>query len=343
MDTKPSRLDKCLSLRFWRDDEWCPLPAWAQFFIRIGWRLRSENSGESRRTVAAVCVPHRAFSASFAALGSVLQEPLPTPSPEDIKRHFEVLLNLPDPAQRPVALTYFRNGRKFHGMFDGVDKNYPNRIRIRVQARYADKSGAGTFVVGDSDAINIQIEPDEKPVLNSKSAGIALITHADFVSSFYSQSEIHLLHIAAKCHVSVVGRMNTMREETTKLRYAIPDGHQSENSGVLNDLLRIRKFSSTASIARTSIYPAQRSAGPHSSDRETVRLAIFDGSEAFIKWGTCFPHANILVILDRTEHAFQEGLSQLNSRYYTRTDDYALGTDTSIPTSVDSIGFVECF
>mgnify|MGYP005811200861 CR=1 FL=1 len=337
----PPRLDRCVALRYWQGQSWCPLPAWAYFFICLAWDLRSADSARER-SVVAVCVPHRALAASFAALGAILAEPLPEPTKEDVKRHFERLLALPDPKQTPTALTYLRAGRKLRGVFAGAITEGSTRfVKVCVQAKSAYKSGGLTYSVQEADAINIQIEPEIQPMLGRHSNGTALAHHGDFVNHFYTQDELHLLHLAARCRVVVIGRINSLREETTQAQYGIAGRGQNVHPGVLNDLLRIRKFINQDNLARTVVYATQRDVGPSPDDVESSRLAIFDGADSYTKWGSCFTRANVLVILDRTESVFHDGLAQVNARYYVRSGEYQWRPGAQIPAGLDAVGFLE--
>ena len=150
-----------------------------------------------------------------------------------------------------------------------------------------------------------------------------------------------MANLAARCHVVVIGRVNALRYETTQIQSAVAAKGQTVNEGVLNDILRIRKFISQENTARTAVYAAQRDIGPSSADLEAARLAIFDGADAYARWGSCFPRANVLVILDRTESMFQEGLAQVNTRYYVRSGEYQWQPGIQIPAGLDAIGFVE--
>jgi hypothetical protein len=68
---------------------------------------------------------------------------------------------------------------------------------------------------------------------------------------------------------------------------------------------------------------------------------VFDGADAFTKWGSSFGAANLLIMLDRTETLFNEGLSQINARYYLRSGEYQPETCPSMPDGVDGTGFLE--
>jgi len=337
----PSRLDSCARLYFLEGQDWCPFPAWAHFFIRTGWELQ-RASVFSERLVIAVCLPQRGFAACFAALGALLAEPLPRPTPDDIKRHFTHLLTLPDPEQNPTALTYLLAGRKLRGSFAGaVTRGTQRFVKVCVQTKSAYRSGGLTYYVQEGDAINLQIEPGVQPRLGRQIKGRTLVPHTSFVNHFYSQDELHLLHLAARCQVLIVGRINALREETTQVPCAVPTPHNQMNGGVLNDILRIRKFLSESSPARIALYPTQRGTGPSPEDQNASRLVIFDGADAFTKWCVLFPNANMLVILDRTEALFQEGLSQLNARYYLRSGEYPWHSNIQMPPGVEAISFLE--
>jgi hypothetical protein len=259
-----------------------------------------------------------------------------------VQRHFEHLLALPDPAKTQTALTYLHAGRKIRGSFVGTLTQGNTRfVRVCVQARAAYKSGGLTYHVQEADAINVQIEPEVQRALGRHAGGTALVPHSSFVNHFYTQDELHLLHLAARSQVVVIGRINALRHETTQLHCAVPAKGQAVNEGVLNDILRIRKFISPENHARTAVYATQREVGPSPDDLESARLAIFDGADAYAKWGSCFPRSNLLVILDRTEPLFHDGLVQVNTRYYVRSGEYQFHPGTQIPAGLDAIGFVE--
>jgi hypothetical protein len=336
-----SRLDRCTQLCFLEGKDWRPFPAWAHFLIRVGWELRRAPAA-SERLVIAVCLPHRGFATGLAALGALLAEPLPHPEPEDIKRHFTRLLTLPDPDRSQTAFTYLHAGRKIRGLFAGaVTQGNTPFVKVCIQARSAYRSGGLTHFVGEADAINLQIERGTEPVLGRHINGTALAPHTEFVNHFYSRDELHLLHLSAHCQVIIIGRINSMREETTQIRCGVPAHHDTMHCGVLNDILRVRKFLSQTSPARTAIFPKHRDAGLPPEDQMAARLVIFDGADAFTKWSVSFPAASFLVVLDPTETQFQEGVSQLNSRYYLRSSEFAWPESLQPPHGLEATGFFE--
>lgn len=336
-----SRLDTCAALHYWTRQQWCPLPEWAHFFIRLGWDLQHIGA-EHERAVVAVSVPHRGFAASFAALGALLAEPLPQPTSDDVRQHFAHLLTLPDPVQTPTGLTYIHDGRKVRGLFAGTQTQGNTRfVKVCVQSKAAYKSGGLTHYVREEDAIRLQIDPEAQPRLGRHVSGRALASHGDFVRHFYTQDDLHRLHLAARCHVMIIGRVNALREETTQVRCAIHLPNKTFDEGVLNDVLRIRKFITDATKARVAIHPILRDAVPQPEDRASARLVIFDGADAFAKWAGCFASNSMLVVLDRAETQFDEGLSQVNTRYLSRFGDYSWQAGVRIPAGIDATGFLE--
>jgi hypothetical protein len=292
--------------------------------------------------IVAVCVPHGGFAASLIALGATLAEPVPQPTSDDVKRHFANLLRLQDSFQTPTPLTFLQDGRKIRGLFAGIVTQDNTRfVKVCVQAKAAYKSGGLTHYVPEADAIQLQIDLERQPVLGRNATGTALAPHYDFVKHFYTQDDLHLIHLATQSRVMIIGRVNSIREETTQLRCAIPGHNKKFDEGVLNDILRVRKFVTDATKARVSIHPALRDTGPQPEDKAVTRLAIFDGADAYVKWGTSFTNCHLMVVLDRTEAQFDEGLNQLNSRYLSRFAEYPLELETPIPAGIDATGFFE--
>lgn len=336
-----SRLDTCAALRYWNGKQWCPIPDWAFFFIRLGWHIRCTET-ERERALIAVSVPHRGFAASFAGLGAIIAEPVPQPTPEDIGRHFANLQALPYPTHAPTGLTYLHNGRKLRGLFAGaVTSENTALVKVCVQAKSSYKSGGLTHFVKELDAVNLQIDPESQGVLGRNVKGTALASHGDFVKHFYSLDELHLIHLASRCGVMMIGRVNSIRAETTQLRCAIRAHNTKFDEGVLNDILRIRTFITDPAKARVAIQPTLREAGPQTEDRSAARLAVFDGADAFVKWGSFYNNCPVIVLLDRTEPQFDEGIGQVNGRYLSRSADYRWPAGIDFPPGIDVTGFLE--
>ena len=337
-----SRLRKCRDLQYWQGSRWLKIPEWALFLIRVGWYLGDiDLDDEVDRAVIAVSLPNRAFASGLAALGTVLAEPVPTPLEEEVETHFEKLLTLPDPKRTETGVTFLKNGRKLRGLFAGVQIIGGKRfIRVQVQAQGAYKSGGLTHFVGETEALSLSVESEHPRIVSQRFHGTAIFRHEQFVGRLYEPDEIPNLYLTAQCRTLIVGRLNTLHRETVSAPFAFLQGRAAAE-GVMNDLLRVKQFISDESHARVTIHPTGKSVPPAEEEVGRTHVVIYDGAEAFCKWANYFPRSNALIILDRTETQFLEGISQINARFMQRSKDFPRHFIGAVPPGLDAMGFLE--
>ena len=315
----PSRRDWCKKLCYRCGKKWRALPDWALSLIHIGWELGNLSEAEDR--VATVLVlPHRGFAASFLGLGATLAQAIPRLQPDDIQNHFDELLGLAS-AGDPTPLLYLRDGICFNGAFDGVQEVDGQRfVRVTVNASVAGKTGRSTYFVGRANSHNLHIDRYSTFVLTKLAHKRDVLSNRGFLGGLYSDDEASRLHIAVKPSVTLVTRLNSLRQEALEEEFACLDQDGNYHAGTLNDLLRIDRFVSKSIRPRVLLVPA--SSGEETIDPAMTEsgLVILDGSQAYTQWSHHFSQSNMVTLLSHTDTDVELVVDEINRRYLGKSD-----------------------
>jgi hypothetical protein len=314
-----SRRDWCKKLYYRSGKKWRALPDWALSLIHIGWELENLSKAEDRVTTVLI-LPHRAFAASFLGLGATLAQSVPRLKPGDIENHFAKLLGLSS-AGVPTPLLYLRNGVCFNGAFDGVQEIDGEKfVRVTVNASVAGKTGRNTYFVGRGNSHNLHIDQDSSFVLTKVAHKRDVLSNRDFLSGLYSDDEASSLHIAANPSVTLVTKMNSLKEEVLEEEFACLDDSGKYYSGTLNDVLRIDRFVPTSVRPRILLLPASLSEETIVPAMIESGVVILDGAQAYTQWSHHFTHANVVTLLSHTDTNVELVVDEINRRYLGKSD-----------------------
>ena len=117
----------------------------------------------------------------------------------------------------------------------------------------------------------------------------------------------------------IVGHLSSMRHES---QAAFVTKHNGQlRTGTLQDIVGIRQLVPPGHGFRSTVQPGDaRNPLPPESLAETS-VVVFDGSASFLKLRHVFKSYDSVVLLDRTENRFAEGVDQLNSAFGNRLND----------------------
>lgn len=299
---------------------WSPLPAWAQFFARLG-MLMGHHSGKG--LVLALALPTRAYATSLLCLGLRLAGNAPEP---DAEQHFASLCG----AAVDTPVTFLHKNRKLKGVLDGVaDVNGERRLRVRVSSP---RGGNLTHLIAVDQS---------KTITLSDAHGIALPkTQKGVVVYLNSRLDQALgLHRTANTPPGscpwVVGPITVISSEVLNTPLAVKQT-RGFVEGCLQDILHVDRF------ARRGEAPAVRLLASRSGRRRlpTVpSLVIFDGARSFLRDRDTFQSSTWVVVLDRTEQAFADAAAELNQSYSLRQPTRDLPCIDSLPQGVEAMVF----
>lgn len=322
------RIDNALRLRFKEETGWTAIPPWAKFFISLGAALSTVRSNE-QRVVAALSVPTSSFASAFIALGRILSEPILEPARSAVDDHFETLAALPP--QTP--LIYFNGEALFEGPFLGILK-HSNVDCLRMAIK------GGTCIIPKQRSLLVEVQPDA-PVGKAVCHVRRLRNPKPFVGHFFSLVDHYRILCNTAKSVVIVGEKNRLRNEVIQTPFSVPDGNVCAE-GVLQDLIRIAKFSSGGLGCRADVYARSRTSmnrNGHSSMDNA--LLVLDGASSYLRWAHEYPRAHIVAILSRTESEYGTAVDSLNAAYLGRLDDCSLPGLSSSPPGIELMVHVE--
>lgn len=305
------RAAKSFELEFRDGKEWRPIPLWARFFISLGAALSATHS-PTRRIVAALSVPTPSFGAAFIALGRVLSEPISEPAKSAFDDHFDMLAALP----KQTPLIYFNGEALYNGPLLGTVKHSGDDF-VRMAIR------GGACMIPKGRCLLVEVQPESqtcKPVQHA----VRLRNPKPFVGRFFSLAEHYRILCSTEKSVIIIGEKNRLRNELVHNQFAIPDG-PDHVEGVLQDLIRIAKFSSGGIGCRGDVYARSRGHAIQNGGSGTdSSLIILDGAVSHFRWAHEYLHCDSVSILSRTESEYGTAIDSANARYLTRLDDCSL-------------------
>lgn len=302
--------------------KWYPIPDWAKYFISIGANLASAYSPD-RRIVATISAPTSSFAAALVSLGRILNEPIAEPEASAIDEHFESLSALP----KLTPLIYFNGEALYNGPFLGlIERSGEKFIRMAIKK--------GTCMIPKNRCLLVEVQPEPssgKPT----GQGVRLRNPKPFVAPFFSLAEHYRILCNTKRSVIIVGELNRLREELLQVPFSMPMG-TGYAEGVLQDLIRVGKFSTGGIGSRASVYARSRDRkGNADNSGPNGELVVLDGAVSHFRWAHECANRDIITILSKTEPEYAAAMDAANSRYLTRLDDVTLPQLGMPPAGVD--------
>lgn len=313
-----------VNLHFEDSGIWYSLPEWAEYFISIGKCLAVENNCESR-IVTAIVVPTRAYCAAFVSLGMVICDAAARDH-SSATAHFEKLFDLP--ADTPVILR--QPARKvLKGVLRGPEEyNGKLYVRVQVQSRDARTGGGLTYLIDESQAL--QVQPAKHSGKLPKKQGAENKRFANtFVDSLLGDADPVQLGLRSKLVCALVGKKNTLEHELRHTPLALHANGDRRAEGQLQDVLRVDRFVADEQPFRAALVPVG-SRPPSAEVTSNVETGVvFDGAAGFLKWGALWPDRHQVVILDRTDLYFDDAITAINSRFSQNRS----GAEAALPAS----------
>jgi hypothetical protein len=339
-----TRRDWCKTLCYRDGRKWQELPPWAVSLIDIGWSIGNRPATDEKLAVC-IIVPDRRFASAFLALGHLLAQSIPIPTVEDIDKHFEGLLALPDPSAAQTSLIYLKNGRSIRGRFHGVSEEAgKSLIRVCIQEKASDRSGGATLFIDRTKAGDLHIDPEPHDRLGRNIKGRAMLKNRSFLKNVYEPHELNRLHILGLPTACIVGRVNALHNEVLNEVFACRESDGSASEGVLNDIIKVDRFTPTSSRPRVHLVPTASESSIEIFGGSHPEIAIMDGSDSYLKWSHYFKSLDTISILCHTDSQLDDAVANINERYVMRSerpDDRTVDGLAELRRGFDGIAFWE--
>lgn len=309
-----------------------PLPAWGKFWFDLGRQVGAWRH-DKQRLIVGVAAPTRAYAASFTASGIVASR---ADSPDNFTaaQHFKYLTE--QPLNTPVRLR--ERDRILNGFLLGIQR-LEGEVRIGVCV--SNRSGGSlTHWIRESDALRISLHTGELTKLAKNPTG-RQISRGGFIRAFVPLERLVEFQTRTVSECVIISQINLLRKEVEETTFVAKVG-KLNTSGTLQELLRVSKFQTADAPYRTQVL-RQTAGRPDTLPlKETPRVIIFDGSEAFLKWHDYWRGANWVVLLDQSEVRLRDAAGVLYGDFVQRrVGEVPLRLTTAPPQGVEMMIFQE--
>lgn len=305
------RLERISQRLYFSSVGWAFMPDWARFFVDLGATVASIDT-HSPRVVVSVATPTRAYAAALCATG-VIHQRIGTPVEADSDTHVAFLRTL-----APRTTVTFKRGargtRRQTGWFMGcVIQGGKEYLEIH-------DTDDGRVLIPVARAHAVQLSKRILQSLPTRATLRSVRPKEGLLAGVLTPTEIveFLRHDRLDC--VIVGNESLLRAEIQETPFAIRIGGSDMIDGTLRDVLRARCLLGEGECYRSEIVSATGKL-PRWMETATPHVVIFDGATSFLRWSSTWPYSHWIVILDRTEHLFDDAVAELNRAYQTRLGD----------------------
>ena len=289
------------SLYYRKKGQWTLLPLWGQFFLELGQEISTREDSENR-IIAGLALPNRAFAASLTTTGVITGSLSCSDHGNEALKRFERLFTL----ARGTSLYYRReNGKRIKVIFDG-----PTSDGSMLELH----SGKCIYKIPPNLALRVEFPPKEMTSLPGRSYTQSNMSIPPLLSQIYKEAVAKEIVLQSRLDCIIIGSIGRIEQEINDTRFAVRDAAGEFSEGALQDIVRVRRFSTDAETYRSDIFYTHSEKHP-GSQQEIPRVVIFDGAISFLKWGASYHYPHCIVLLAQTEPEFDAAVQVFNENY----------------------------
>lgn len=309
---------------------WYAVPSWAGFHELVG-RLAARGVMGRSRLVIALAVPNRYMAAPMLGLGAILAVSERELSGVTATQRFSELKALPNTA----VLRFISPGGDSPrlGTFGGTQV-IGGVEYVKIHSR--DKGKPCAFYEPLHYATNIQrttLTPDEIPS-NGRGRKARAASH-QFWLSFLPHSDLEAFNRDARVECVLFGNGPQLRNELSEVRFRVPLDAGKSAEGTFNDLLRVRKYSNSTGPSWSDVHSTSGAKSLPERMKLAPRVVVFDGPTGFLRWRKYYPDSAWIVVLDKNDPQYDEGVDELNAEIaMNSSDDNVLCVGDDLPPGV---------
>lgn len=302
------------------------LPEWACFFIRLGRQLAVVPNDDSR-IVIGLAIPTRVLACSLVATGIVLaksgsRNPIDTTQMEYIR------------ALKPDTPVYVRrdNNRKLRGVVENFKEiNGEQYIVIRTGKMETRQYPLNRY------ASRITVSNWDVSLPKYQQRGHLVEAPGKFLQCCLGTNLAHSYILDSSFEALLIGKRSVIEPEVSDSPFSCGVSDKTAGiSGYLQEILRVRQFSGANKSYRIQWISSSNTTPEKEIGSQVPPIVIFDGAVAYMNLSSKWQSAHQIVLLDRTERQFVEGIGLLNQNYaYRLAGDFAF--PIKIPTSLEML------
>ena len=288
-------------LHYRQKGQWVPLPQWSQFCLELGYLIGVQEVTENRLVVG-VAIPIRAYVASFTAVGVIAGSISRQNHSNNALKRFQQLFTLAS----GTSLYYRReNGERVKVIFDGPTSD-GSMIELHSMAH--------TFKIPPNLAMRVEFPSKELTQLPGRSYRQSSTIIPPFLSYLFSEAVAKEIILQSRLDCLIIGSVGRIEQEINYTKFAVQDAKGEFLDGVLQDVVRVRRFSAGKETYRSDIFYTHSNEHP-GSQQEIPEVVIFDGAKSFLKWGYNYRYAHCIVLLASTEPEFDAAVQTFNESF----------------------------
>lgn len=281
------------------------LPEWAYFFMRLGYQLATISNNDYR-VVIGLAIPTRLFACSLVATGIVFARLGGESSTDAIQLKYIRSL-------KPGTSVYVRrdNNRKLRGIIERFDE-YEGEPYIYISTT---NKGTMGFPL-DRYASRITVSDRDVSLPKFQQRGYLIESPGKFLQCCLGKmlAQKHILD--SSFETLIIGKKSIIQDEVCDIPFICKaSGKSAETKGCLQEILRVRQFSSANKSYRTQCVSSLNITPEKEIGSQTPPIVVFDGAIAYIKLSHKWGSAHQIVLLDRTERQFGDAIELLNQNY----------------------------
>ncbi|CAG1007613.1 hypothetical protein ANRL4_03774 [Anaerolineae bacterium] len=312
-------------LRYRHEENWLSLPTWCRHYIDLGIEVARLPQMETRLRVA-LALPTSAFATLFVALGIVLEL---ANQPNTSKDYSEYIRSQPV----GTSVVYQSPQGRLKGIIEGfLERDGKTYIEIRLgvhsslQLPLLDR--ASRITIADRD-FKLKDYPRSGKVPSIPELIRASVSDP---TAFITQTQLHCL---------IVTQISELRSEVESTILGL-EVQGKIVSGPALDILRIEQFVGIDQPYRCRVVASYGSAETDVlPEPVSPPITILVGANSYLKHYAKWHNSHQIILLDRTERAFQAAVDSLNESYGHRRDKSLIVPSFYLPLGVDAMVFEE--
>ena len=287
-------------LHYRKKGQWVPLPQWSQFCLELGYLIGVQEVTENRLVVG-VAIPIRAYAASFTAVGVIAGSLSRLNRSNDALKRFQQLFTLTS----GTTLYYRReNGERVKVIFDGPTTDGLIELHSMVHI----------YKIPPNLAMRIEFPAKELTQSPGRSYRQSSTDIPPFLSYLFSESVANEMILQSRLDCIIIGSIGRIEQEINYTKFAVQNAKGEFLNGVLQDIIRVRRFSASTETYRSDIFYTHSNEHP-GSQLEIPEVVIFDGAKSFLKWGYNYRYSHCIVLLASTEADFDAAVQAFNESF----------------------------
>lgn len=296
-----------INLFYKRSDSWIPLPGWARFFIDVGVAVATHESTR-KRVVVGLALPARVYAASLVAFGVTIGKFTSINRDMEAVKRFQQLCEL----KCNTPLFYRKNGKLIKVFCDGPEEmNGETKLRLSTKGE--------RYWITSKQALQVEFPEKDFSVLPNRPSRRASAHPSQFLLSLFDTETATAIVSQSALDSLTIGSLHRLKEEI-QIRPIAVRTEAGFVGGLLQDIIRVRRFSKEAETYRSEIFHVNSKACENIS-QEVPAVVIFESGAGFLKWRDSWRQLSWVVLFDQTEAEFDIAVQAFNDEYITSPAD----------------------